>query len=116
MEIAAGPQAPSPAPNGVANPPFATIDPVRVVEYLTTQLHAALGAQQHELEAPGSLLSKASYQDTVQRCTRFAADTQTALYIQKELAPESQLENGSSEDRTFYIPWSYCGVLLRMRY
>ncbi|KAH8912297.1 hypothetical protein BR93DRAFT_871202 [Coniochaeta sp. PMI_546] len=98
MDVVATPQAPQPGPNGVANTPFAAIDPVRVVDYLTTQLQVTLGAAKHELDAPGSLLSKASYQDTIQRCTRFATDTQTALYIQKEPAPQSQLENGSAED------------------
>lgn len=100
MDVVASPPTPSPGPNGVANASFATIDPVRVVEYLTTQLEVTLGAEKRELDAPGSLLSKAKYQDTIQRCTRFATDNQTALYIQKEPAAETQLENGSAENRT----------------
>lgn len=98
MDVVASAQAPIPSPNGAATTPFAAIDPIRVVDYLTTQLQVTLGARKRELDAPGSLLSKASYQDTIQRCTRFATDTQTALYIQKEPALESQLENGSAED------------------
>ena len=115
MDVVASPQTPNQGPNGVANTPFATIDPRRVVEYLTTQLQVTLGADKRELDAPGSLLSKASYPETVQRCTRFATDTQTALYIQKEPAPVSQLENGSAEDgtsgvsKTFPDCWSLLG-------
>jgi dynein heavy chain 1 len=112
--VASSPQAPHPGPNGVANTPFAAIDPVRVVEYLTTQLQVTLGAAKRELDAPGSLLSKASYQDTIQRCTRFATDTQTALYIQKEPAPVSQLENGSAEDGASHTHGSCHVCYLRM--
>ncbi|KAM7195585.1 Dynein heavy chain, N-terminal region 1 domain containing protein [Rhypophila sp. PSN 637] len=90
---------PSPGANGVSTTPFAAIDPVRVVDHLATLLQATLGATRAELEAPGSLLSKFRYSDTVQRCSRFALDAQVALYIQKDLAalPEA-LENGASAD------------------
>lgn len=97
MEAVASPQTPSPGTNGAASASFASVDPVRVVEHLTTLLEAALGATRRELESPGSLLSKARYQATVDRCTRFALDTQVALYIQKELAPTTGLTNGEFE-------------------
>ncbi|KAK0701769.1 dynein heavy chain, N-terminal region 1-domain-containing protein [Lasiosphaeria miniovina] len=84
--------------NGIASTPFATIDPARVVEHLAVLLEAALGATRDELEAPGSLLSKARYSDTVQRCSRFALDVQVALYIQKDLAPTNSLKNGNSDE------------------
>jgi dynein heavy chain 1 len=88
----------SPGTNGVANTPFAAVDPVRVVDHLTVLLEAALGATRAELEAPGSLLSKTRYSDTLQRCSRFALDTQVALYIQKDLIPTDSLENGAADD------------------
>lgn len=107
MEAVASPQIPSPGANGVSTASFAAVDPVRVVEHLATLLQATLGATRTELEAPGSLLSKARYPDTVQRCSRFALDAQVALYVQKDLAalPEA-LENGASvdDDRTTNPP------------
>jgi dynein heavy chain 1 len=110
MDLVASQQAPNPGPNGVSSTPFAAFDASRVVDYLSTQLQVTLGAEKHELEAPGSLLSKASYQDTIQRCTRFASDTQTALYIQKEPAPVTELENGSAEDGA--ADPSICSIVL----
>ncbi|EFX05210.1 dynein heavy chain [Grosmannia clavigera kw1407] len=64
------------------------VDPTRVIEHLTAVLEAALGATRDELEAPGSLLSKSRYADTVQRCSRFAHEPQVvSLYIQKDVLP-----------------------------
>ncbi|KAK4240895.1 dynein heavy chain, N-terminal region 1-domain-containing protein [Achaetomium macrosporum] len=95
-------QSPSPGPNGagdgVGNAPFAAVDPVRVVDHVAVLLQAALGATRAELEAPGSLLSKTRYPDTLQRCTRFALDAQVALYIQKDLIPADSLENEDTEN------------------
>src|SRR4051794_32623755 len=99
MDVAAAPQTPSPGTNGVASSPFAPIDPVRVVDHLAVVLEAALGASRDELEASGSLLSKSRYSDTLQRCTRFANDTQISLFIQKDLAPSPDGENGVGEPR-----------------
>lgn len=98
METVAPTPATSPGTNGVAATPFAAIDPSRVVDHLAVLLEAALGATRTELEAPGSLLSKARYPDTLQRCTRFAVDTQVALYIQKDLVPTDRLENGDTDE------------------
>ncbi|KAK3324626.1 dynein heavy chain, N-terminal region 1-domain-containing protein [Cercophora scortea] len=98
MEAVASAQSSNTGSNGVTGSPFAAVDPVRVVEHLTVLLEAALGATRTELEAPGSLLSKARYPDTVQRCTRFALDAQVALYIQKDVAPSTALENAADDD------------------
>ncbi len=99
METVAAPQASSPGTNGVGTASsFAAVDPARVVDHLATLLEAALGATREELKTPGNLLSQARYDDTVQRCSRFALDTQVALYIQKDLAASSNsTENGASE-------------------
>lgn len=98
MEAAVSPLATSPGANGVATTPFAAVDPVRVVDHLILVLGAALGATRTELEAPGSLLSETRYNDTLQRCNRFAVDTQVALYIQKDLVPTDTLEDGDVDD------------------
>ncbi|KAK1752146.1 dynein heavy chain, cytoplasmic [Echria macrotheca] len=96
MEAVASPQTLSPGANGVAAASFG-VDPARVVDHLTALLEAALGATRTELEAPNSLLHKSRYADTVHRCTRFASDSLVALYIQKDLAPTTSLENGTTE-------------------
>ena len=98
--VAPQPPSPNPGANGVAGAPFAAIDPVRVVDHLTTLLEATLGATRQELEAPGSLLSRERKPDTVQRCSRFASDVQVALYIQKDKITTTALEDGDA-DREF---------------
>lgn len=77
----------SAVPSGPTTP-SSYVDPARVIDHLTAVLEAALGATREELEAPGSLLSKARYSDTVQRCSRFAHEPQVvSLYIQKDILP-----------------------------
>ena len=71
----------------------ASIDPKLVVEHLIDVLEVTLGASSDDLESPGSLLSKAKRSDTIQRCTRFASESQVVLYIQKELRP-TETTNG----------------------
>lgn len=106
MDAVAPPQSLAPGPNGVASSPFPAVDPARIVEHLVVLLEAALGATRHELEAPGSLLSKSRHSETVLRCSRFASESQVALWIQKDLAPTSQLENGAAEHGTWHsIPY-----------
>ncbi|KAI9871266.1 MAG: hypothetical protein M1830_003131, partial [Pleopsidium flavum] len=61
------------------------MDPSLVVHHLTELLQITLGASREDLEGPGSLLSKSKYTDTVQRCTRFASDSQVALYVRKDV-------------------------------
>ena len=80
----------SPSPNGVASSPFPPIDPTLVVEHLAAVIETALGATRKELENVGSLLSKARYSDTVQRCTRFATESQLVLYVQKDIVLEAK--------------------------
>lgn len=94
MEVAASPKSPSPGPNGAASAPLPVVEASRLVDYLVVMLEATLGATRQELEFPGSLLSSAQYPDTVSRCSRFAADSQVALYLHKDLVPPSELQNG----------------------
>ena len=81
----------SPGANGTSTPttttasPFPAVNPMTVVEYLASVLQTVLGASRVDLEAVGSLLSKGRHSDTVQRCTRFALESQSAaLYVLKD--------------------------------
>ncbi|KAI9851336.1 MAG: hypothetical protein M1838_003977 [Thelocarpon superellum] len=80
----------SPGANGAPPAPSSPfppigINPSRVVDYLVELLQITLGASRADLEGPGSLLSAARHADTVQRCTRFAAEAQMVLYVQKDV-------------------------------
>ncbi|KAI9836369.1 MAG: hypothetical protein M1819_001398 [Sarea resinae] len=87
----------SPGANGLPNPStYPTVDATRVVDYLRDLLLIALGASKPDLELPGSLLSKARYSDTVQRCTRFASESQVALYVQKDVVAADEV-NGATD-------------------
>lgn len=87
-------------PNGLAAPTQAPlVDPNVVVQYLSEVLQVTLGASKEDLESTGSLLSKAKYSETVQRCTRFASDSQTALYVQKDLVSAEEPNGTEDEDR-----------------
>lgn len=95
------------APNGVSTPDTAAlVDSGTVVQYLTDVLQVTLGALKSELESAGSLLSSARYNDTVQRCTRFASESQVALYVQKDIvaAEETNDETEDSGQSTSYAP------------
>ncbi|KAJ5945842.1 hypothetical protein N7454_002681 [Penicillium verhagenii] len=94
------------APNGVSTPDTAAmVDSGAVVQYLTDVLRVTLGALKSELESAGSLLSAARYTDTVQRCTRFASESQVALYVQKDIvaAEETTGEAEDSEPSMQYV-------------
>jgi dynein heavy chain 1, cytosolic len=83
--------------NGLSTPsPPPALDPQAVVQYLTEVLQVTLGASKADLEAPGSLLSKGKYSETVHRCTRFASESQLALYVQKDLLGTEEV-NGTDE-------------------
>ena len=85
----------SPSTNGAPTSHFTTVDPTLVVEHLAKLIEANLGATRRELENIGSLLSKSRYSDTLSRCTRFATETQVALYVQKDVV--SYERDGKSE-------------------
>lgn len=73
----------------------AIIDPEIVVRHLVDLLELTLGATKDDLERKGSLLSEARKSDTVQRCTRFASESQVALYVQKTFIA-TDLANGAA--------------------
>ncbi|KAL8907361.1 MAG: hypothetical protein Q9207_001479 [Kuettlingeria erythrocarpa] len=80
----------SPGANG--HPPSAAasvaISPHAVVQHLTDLLEVTLGASPEDLESADSLFSPSKKQDTLQRCTRFAFESQVALYVQKDFVEE----------------------------
>ena len=74
--------------------PGPVINPDLVLQYLVDLLEVILGASTEDLESKGSILSESKKSDTVQRCTRFASESQVALYIQKDAT--SKMPNGGS--------------------
>ncbi|OQE44831.1 hypothetical protein PENCOP_c002G07590 [Penicillium coprophilum] len=94
MEVAS-----SGVPNGASTPETAAlVDSGAVIQYLTEVLQVTLGAQRSELESAGSLLSESKYNETLQRCTRFALEAQVALYVQKDIVTVEET-NGETEDQ-----------------
>lgn len=84
-------------PNGVpTTDTTVVVDSGTVIQYLTEVLQVTLGALKSELESAGSLLSAAKYNETAQRCTRFASESQVALYVQKDIAAAEET-NGETE-------------------
>ncbi|KAF2010197.1 cytoplasmic dynein-like protein 1 heavy chain 1 [Aaosphaeria arxii CBS 175.79] len=105
-----GPLAPG-AANGSIRTPSPTppaIDPQIIVDYLEKVLDVNLGASEQDLRAPGSLLSPSKLHDTLQRCTRFALETQTVIYVLKDRVDEAPLDgldapNGASPHFTYTL-------------
>ena len=71
--------------NGVLSPDDAPhLDPQSVIDYIKDVLQVTLGASEEDLTNDGSILSPLRRSDTIQRCTRFAQESQVALYVLKE--------------------------------
>lgn len=68
-----------------SSPGPAIINPDLIVRHLVDLLEITLGASKEDLEGKGSILSESKKSDTVQRCTRFASESQVALYVQKDV-------------------------------
>lgn len=93
--------------NGSLKPPStastSTLDPMTIVDHLRNVLIVNLGATERDLEAPKSLLSEANLPDTIQRCTRFASESQVALYISQNYV-ESKPLDGQNGNGMFGSP------------
>ncbi|KAJ4680103.1 dynein heavy chain [Exophiala dermatitidis] len=84
------------APNGAHSPAtLEPVDPLHVLEHIASLIETTLGAARRELEAVGSLLSKASHADSLSKCAQFAEDPQATLYAQKDVTEE--LVNGHDD-------------------
>ena len=94
MEVTAS-AAQSPGINGVPTTPFPAIEPEKIIDYLALVCQSLLGATRDDLEQSGSLLHQSRYTETVSRCLRFATDNHNVLYIQKDIATSSAVENGA---------------------
>jgi len=101
------------AANGTIRSPSPTpplIDPQIIVDHLEKVLDVSLGAAQQDLYAPGSLLSAAKLQDTLQRCARFASEGQSALYISQDAADDFHSDGVNGANGKF--PSLSCSRLL----
>jgi dynein heavy chain 1 len=82
--------------NGIANgtPPSSApppaVDPEELIRYLSSVLEVTLGAAREDLEQSGSLLHESVIEETLARCTRFALESQVALYVLKQAALSQQ--------------------------
>ena len=72
-------------------------DPVLVLEHIARLIEANLGAARDQLEAVGNLLSQSEQSISLDRCSRFAGETQVALFAQKDLQ-QTQVNVLCSED------------------
>lgn len=85
-------------PNGF-NKSIEPADPLTVLEHIANLIESTLGAARRELEAVGSLLSHANRADSLERCGRFATEGEVALYAQKDLVEETQINGHTDEDK-----------------
>lgn len=95
------------------------IDPNVVVQHLVDLLEITLGASTEDLEATGSLLSDSKKLDTVQRCTRFASESQVALYVQKDIekgsvAIDTKQQNLNGHGSTGKAQRRHCSALTKL--
>lgn len=63
---------------------YTTFDTNGLLKYITEVLSVTLDASQADLESPGSLLSKSRLGETKTRLARYANESQTAVYVQKD--------------------------------
>ena len=85
--------------HSLPEPATATIDPDLIIQHLTDLLEITLGASLEDLKGNGSILSEARQSDTLRRCSRFASESQVALYVQKTVAAldlPNELSNGQN--------------------
>ena len=78
-----------------SSPLPSAVDPDVVVQHLVDLLEVTLGASAEEMRSKDGILSEFKKQETVQRCTRFASESQVALYVQKSLVTTA-LPNGDA--------------------
>lgn len=87
------------ASNGISAPPTPpppTFDPQLLVDHLASLITVTLGASLPELEEEPSLLSSSERDGTLQRVSRFAAESQAALYVRKDVEADTTTTNGTN--------------------
>ncbi|QIW99025.1 hypothetical protein AMS68_004543 [Peltaster fructicola] len=70
--------------DGITNGTSTSVDAKDVIRYLVSVLEITLGATEAQLKSQGSLLDDPQIEETIARCTRFALETQTAIYVTRE--------------------------------
>ena len=82
------------SPNGVSSPGggYSGFEVDVLLKHISDVLLLTLGASQTDLESTGSLLSRARLAETTTRVTRYATESQTALYIQKDVSASDTLD------------------------
>lgn len=81
------------AVNGIGpSPTIEAANPEVVLDHIINLIQTSLGAARQELKAVGSLLSDSKRAESLEKVSQFAADTQVALYAQKDRRQE--LVNG----------------------
>ncbi|KAL7268764.1 dynein heavy chain [Rhizina undulata] len=84
-----------------------TFNPTLLVDYLAEVLAITLGATKRELESPGSLLSEARYSETIQKCSRFGAETLVVLYASKDVLESEEPASDAAAAMSTITPTSY---------
>lgn len=90
------PGAPDNGISSPATPPPATFDPQILVDHLASLVIVTLGASSDELEREPSLLAPSEHEGTLQRVSRFAAESQAALYVRKDVQTDTAATNGTN--------------------
>lgn len=91
MEVAT----PSAANGNGLSPTLEAAQPEAVLEHIANLIETSLGAAREELKALGSLLSDSKHAESLEKVSQFAADTQVALYAQKDR--RNELINGHDD-------------------
>lgn len=91
--------------NGHSSPKSTvSLDMNKFLEYLSELLYITLGASDQDLKSTDSLLCPNEKFNTTQLCQKFLTTSQTALYVQKLVAP-GKTEHG-------VVPWSVWNLIL----
>lgn len=96
--------------NGLPTTNTSDLDPILIVDYLTSLLQTTLGASLEDLQADGSFLSKSAYYDTIRRCARFASETQVALYVLQDLMPADSINGAENSQGEAFGIHMVCSV------
>ena len=86
------------------SPAIEAANPDLVLEHIVSLIEISLGAARSDLKAVGSLLSDTKYAESLERVAQFAADSEVAIYAQKDRRDE--LVNGHDDTPSEFHGWS----------
>lgn len=88
-------------PNGSTNGHTTdNTDSSLVLEHIARLIEANFGAARRELEAIGNLLAQSNYQQSLDRCDRFATEAQISLFAQKDIRQDQTNGHDGDDDDT----------------